>query len=346
MGKELHKPLKSKDLNNCTPSVIRKKYLELADDMNAIIDGQFWHCPHCGKWFTPEAFPKDNRHRSGIYPICTNCLEEMATVGKTRSSPGSITEESMQSVLRMMNRPWVPSIFTQAGEQMANDRANGIISSLFKNYLGILAHSSYGNSGWDSSDFSYDAVRGDNEDPIPDEAIKRWGLGFTRDDYLYLEDQYEDWTNRYECMNKTQEELFKNIVFNQLETYHARLSGKSTKDLVKSFQEMLDTMNITPKQNKVDQLKEGQTFGTMIQKWEETEPCPELEPDLMDIEQVGKVCDILLGHASKTAGIKSAYSENYERFMKEYKVNPPEGRERDSESSLFNSLFGDQLDFE
>ena len=45
--------------------------------------------------------------------------------------------------------------------------------------------------------------------PSP-ETIRFFGNGYTNEDYEFLQSQYDDWTTRYECNTKAQEELFNN----------------------------------------------------------------------------------------------------------------------------------------
>lgn len=78
-------------------------------------------------------------------------------------------------------------------------------------------------------------------------TVKFFGTSFTDDDYIYLQDQYTDWTTRCECKTKAQEEVFKRICFKQLEILKATRFGKNTKDLDKTLQEYMDTGGIKPK---------------------------------------------------------------------------------------------------
>ena len=139
----------------------------------------------------------------------------------------------------------------------------------------------------------------------PDLADK--GTGF-------LENQYQDWITRYECSTKTQEEIFERLSFKKWEINKATKSGQSTKDLDKTYQELMTTANIAPRQTSMDSMADAQTFGTLIQKYEETRPLPEIDPELEDVDKIGLYIDSFYrGHMSKMLGLKNRFSNIYER---------------------------------
>lgn len=46
-------------------------------------------------------------------------------------------------------------------------------------------------------------------------------------------------------------------------------------------------------------------MGTLIQKYEETRPLPEIDPELADVDKIGTYIDAFYrGHASKMLGLK------------------------------------------
>ena len=42
-------------------------------------------------------------------------------------------------------------------------------------------------------------------------ARKRFGSGYSDEELMFLENQYQDWVGRYECNTKAQEEVFENL---------------------------------------------------------------------------------------------------------------------------------------
>lgn len=182
----------------------------------------------------------------------------------------------------------------------------------------------------DSDDFKAD-----------EETIEFFGSGFTDSDYKFLKREYEDWTARHECKTKTQEEIFKDICFNRLQNLKALQKGEETKDITAAFQKMLDSGKLQPKQNSGDTMADNQTFGTLIDKWENTRPLPEIDEELKDVDKIGWYIDVFFkGHLSKMMGLKNAFSNLYTKFMKKYTVEKPEYSDEENSEVLFDAIFG------
>lgn len=173
------------------------------------------------------------------------------------------------------------------------------------------------------------------------EAEALFGFGFQQLDYIFLYDQYKDWTLRHECNTKVQEELFKEICLTQLELQKKHRSGDDTKDLMTSFQKLLDTANLQPKQNTSETLSDAQTFGKLLDKWETERPLPEIDEELQDVDRIGLYIDVFFkGHLAKMMGFKNSKSYLYDKFMADYTVHKPEYEDYEDEEALFDSIFG------
>lgn len=177
-------------------------------------------------------------------------------------------------------------------------------------------------------------------------TIDFFGSGFTNSDYKFLKKEYEDWTARHECNTKAQEEVFKRICFKQLEILKATRKGEDTKNLDATFQNLLDTAKLQPKQNSGDATAENQTLGTLIDKWENTRPLPEIDEELRDVDKIGFYIDTFFkGHTCKMLNVKNAFSNLYSSMMKKFTVNKPEYNldEEDYDSEMnFDAIFGNQ----
>ena len=172
-------------------------------------------------------------------------------------------------------------------------------------------------------------------------AAKLFGDGFNDEDYVYLYEQYSDWVARHECNTKVQEEVFKQICFTQLELLKATRRGDDTKDLNATFLKQLDAAKLQPKQSSGDTVAETQTFGTLIDKWENTRPIPEIDEDLKDVDKIGLYLDVFFkGHLSRMMGLKNGLSNLYTKFMKKYTVERPEYNDDEDGEALFDAIFG------
>lgn len=177
------------------------------------------------------------------------------------------------------------------------------------------------------------------------EKAKRFFKGnFTDDEYLYLQEQYDDWVDRNECKTKANEEIFKQLCFTQLEILRATNNNGDTKDLKLTFLKQLDAANLQPKQNKSDSISESQTFGTLINKWEDTMPVPEIDENLKDVDKIGLYIDVFMkGHLSKSLGLENGTSRLYEKYMEKYSVEKPEYKDDSDGEALFDAIFGKSL---
>lgn len=180
------------------------------------------------------------------------------------------------------------------------------------------------------------------------ETIMFFGFGYTNEEYEYLEEQYQDWTTRYECQTKTQEELFKNLCITQLIQQKASLQGntKAVNEAMKTFQELLGTANLKPNQLKDNALVDQNTFGTLIKKIENERPIGEPDPEWRDVDGIEEYIDTyFLGHLCKNVHLKNDKSEKYEKVMAKHTVKPPvyEG-DGDSEATSLLDRYSDKGD--
>ena len=162
---------------------------------------------------------------------------------------------------------------------------------------------------------------------------------------MFLENEYQDWTTRYPCENKSQELLFKRICFKELEIDKAQKDGKDTKELDATLQNLMGSLNIKPSQKNSNTLTDNLTFGQLIDKWEQEYPIPEPEEEFKDVDKIGLYIDVFFkGHLSKMMGLKNAFSSLYERFMSKYTVTKPQYDEDFDSEALFDQIFGSKID--
>jgi hypothetical protein len=177
---------------------------------------------------------------------------------------------------------------------------------------------------------------------VTPKTVKFFGMGFSEEEYVFLQEQYADWTTRHECKTKAQEELFKALCFAQLNIVNAQKTGNS-KDALKSFQDLLGSSNLKPSQTNDNTLSDQNTFGTLIKKWENEKPIPEPNPEWKDVDGIVRYITVwFLGHLCKMMGIKNSYSRMYEEEMHKYEVEKPEYEE--DENALFDAVFGNNLE--
>lgn len=176
---------------------------------------------------------------------------------------------------------------------------------------------------------------------ISPETVKFFGYGYQPEEYEYLDNQYEDWVERYECKTKAQEELFKNLSIAQLVIQRVQKNGttKEITDAMKTFQDLLGTANLKPNQNVDVPGSDQLTFGVLIKKLEQERPVSEPLEEWEDVDGIKKDIEtFFLGHLCNLVHVQNDYEEEYREEMKKYTVTPPVYEEDDDggETSLLD----------
>lgn len=348
-------PYTPEEVKKIGVSNVRTAYNELAEDYNKLMDFKYLICPMCGKpQKAEESFYKDVRFIGNRYPICKRCIQRMVEQRKTDRDEPNETKESVINVLRMLDRPYFNDLYekcvkgTDEGIKEKNRR------SPFLNYLTITGSlPQYAGKTWKDSEFDEDYYDVEFNDPnevnensrLFKQARNRFGKGYTSQDLVFLENQYQDWIKRYPCENKAQEILYESICLTQLNINKKQKSGKDTKDDLKTLQDLMTSLQIKPSQTNSNALTEAKTFGQLIEKWEDEwdggKPIPEPDEDFKDVDKIGMLIDVFFkGHLSKMMGLKNGFTHLYEKYMKKYTVTKPEYDEDTDSEAIFEQLFG------
>lgn len=135
--------------------------------------------------------------------------------------------------------------------------------------------------------------------------------------------------------------FIKQICFTQLDLFKANRAGRDTKTLNDTLIKQLDAAKLQPKQNAGDTTADNQTFGTLIDKWENTRPIPEIDEELRDVDKIGRYISVFFfGHLCKMIGVDNDYARQYEEYMNEYTVDKPEYAEDDADEAIYHAMFG------
>lgn len=93
---------------------IRQEYNKLANDYNRIINGDIYLCPKCNEFHNSDAFYTDKKYASGLFPICKKCLIGMACDYNKKSNQYSDNKQKTMDVLKMMDLPYIDSMYQSA----------------------------------------------------------------------------------------------------------------------------------------------------------------------------------------------------------------------------------------
>lgn len=315
-------------------------------------------CFHCGKEYVDTNYYKSHSvffDNIGKIPYCKQCIEKIYQYYFDKYiNEGCLTpeENAVKRLCMAFDIYYSQKAFSDA---MNSAKKRNMNISPMGAYMKMIQLQQFKEKSYDTtvSDMDKEDFVANISSSISDsievdeKTINFFGAGFTNEDYEFLKREYEDWTARHECKTKAQEEVFKDICFNRLQNLKALRKGEDTKDITASFQKMLDSGKLQPKQNSGDTTADNQTFGTLIDKWENTRPLPEIDEELRDVDKIGYYIDTFFkGHTCKMLNVKNAFSNLYSSMMKKFTVSKPEYNldEDDYDSELnFDTIFGDSI---
>lgn len=313
-------------------------------------------CLYCGNEYLDTNFYNSNSifySNTGKIPYCKQCMEKFYQYFyKKYTNEGCLAPEkkAVKRLCMIFDVYYRDDVYNSAMKKINDDSMNISPMSQYMKNIQLRQYNfnkeTYENTitQAEQENFAMSAIADISGDiSIDQKTMDFWGSGFTEEDYKFLQREYDDWVTRHECQTKAQEEIFKRICFKQLEILKATRRGEDTKNLDATFQNLLDTAKLQPKQNSGDAVSDAQTFGTLIDKWENTRPLPEIDEELKDVDKIALYVDIFFrGHLSKMMGLKNGLSNLYNKFMKKYTVEKPEYSDEENSEVLFDAIFGNQ----
>lgn len=320
-------------------------------------------CFYCGYEYVETNYYNSNSefyNNIGKIPYCKQCIEGFYQQYYERyTNEGCLTPEkkAVQRLCMIFDIYYRDDVFSSAMNKIKESNMNISPMGQYMKQIQLQQYNrnkeTYENTIYEAEqeNFAMSSISElSGETTVDHKTIDFFGSGFTDDDYKFLQREYDDWTARHECNTKAQEEVFKRICFKQLEILRATRRGEDTKNLDATFQNLLETAKLQPKQNAGDTTADNQTFGTLIDKWENERPLPEIDEELKDADKIGLYIDTFFkGHTCKMLGEKNAYSNLYSSMMKKYTVDKPEYEsDEDCDSEVvFDKFVGNALsDFE
>ena len=338
------------EIKKLTVAGVKKSYNELALDYNKLINLDYIYCPQCNDFITRNNFYKSNDTPSGInHTGCKKCLLKSATDYDKKNGIYKDNKQKAKKTLMLMDLPFIEDVYDAALADVTNAVNEKNRGTAWQQYMVMIQSlPQYRGLHWENSEFKVNSEYDDEYEvkenqKIIKKAKKRFGPGYSNEDYMWLENQYQDWVSRYECETKAQEIIFQRIAFKTWEIMKATRNGQPTKDLDTSLQSLLSSGDLLPRQDKNNSASDSLTFGQLIDKWENEQPIPEPTDEFKDVDRIGLLIDVFFkGHLAKMMGLKNAFSRTYENFMKKYTVNKPEYDEDTDSEILFDQIFGKQ----
>lgn len=297
-------------------------------------------------------------NNNGFVPICKTCSEKYY-LEKLLPALDYDEERAIEVMCSLFDWYYSEDAFAMS-KKAKETQSNGVLSSIYGGRRRLRQVQLRGETYLDTIMQRREAARkihtldeasGKDVDPdanhteIPEDVFKMFGPGYKPEEYEYLAEQYDDWTSRYEVNSKALETCIQSLCVSQLNIRRAQQnnSSKAAADAMKSFQDMLTTAKLSPKQTKEDQLAQTETFGTLIKQWEDERPIPEPEPEFRDVDGIRKLVTVFFfGHLCKMFNIKNDYADMYDEEISKYTVTKPQGNDDfEDEDTRTDALFRD-----
>ena len=344
------------EIKRLTVNSVKTAYHDLALDYNHLLNLDYIYCPHCGKWKSTNGnsnFYRSNKSKSGFeHFACKSCILDLCTDVDPKTGARTDNREKTINTFRQLNWKFSESDYNAQLQTINEGVGEKIRGTAVQNLIVMVASlPQYKNKTYKDSEFAIDDIENNSEENTRivqktiKSAKKRFGNNYSNEELMYLETEYQDWINRYPCENKGQEVLYKQICFIELNIDKAQKEGKDTKDLLKSLQDVMSSLQIKPSQNNSNALTEAKTFGQLIAKWETEKPIPEPDEDFKDVDGISDFVDIFMrGHLAKMMGLKNGYSEKYDSYIEQYSAKKHEYTEDETSQSMYDQIFGGDMD--
>lgn len=255
---------------------------------------------------------------TGRVPYCKVCLKNMSVDGN-----GNIDIEKFKKVLKEIDKPFLQDVLQSAYNESSKVENGDVIGIYFKN---INSLGQYKKLGWEDSKFGYENEDCDNSKyydsalndfVITKEMITKWGSNFEVDQYMMLEDLYQNLFNSYDIDNRSQEEYLKTACLYQLRNIEAIRQGDA--DEAKKWGSLFDSYMASGKL-KPNQLSESDkmggvtNFATFFQYIEKSNDFIPTFPDLI-LDDIDYSIFMLLNYNRTLMGLPEISLGEVKNFM-------------------------------
>lgn len=326
---------------------LRRDCYDLAHQMTAIIQTDIYRCPVCGEFLNKDRFYVYTPYFLQIFPICKDCLLEMATDYDAKLKKRIDNREKTIRVFSMLDLPFNEAIYQKCLDNIKegkNTRGSTAYQQLLSTVQSLpqytLQH--FKDSVFNSDDdvgYEFETNRKARK-----EIKKLFGVGYSEADYLFLQDQYDDFRTRTQVDSKSQEIYVTQICQQLLEIDKDRKSGKDVTKKLAALDSFMASAKLQPKQNVGNGISDAMTFSEMLEEWETTKPVPEPDPEFKDVDGIWHLLKVFFGWICLALGIKNVYTSEYEQEARKFEVQPPSETSEAVSEDNYARIFGKEGD--
>ena len=207
----------------------------------------------------------------GKIPICKECI------GKKYNEYYEKYKSERTAIYHLCMYLWIcfnDTIYKMASSAYSKEDVKTPIWQLYIQKLNSLGRANGAGIDFDESDLLEETSYTGNDEIIIDSRVKkRWGKGFTYEDYQWLEEDYMEWTTHTDCSQISVQKLVRMICIKELQIQKAREQNKQTDKLEKSLLDLMNNSNLTPKtMSALNESESTKIYGTWIRDIEQTRP--------------------------------------------------------------------------
>lgn len=228
----------------------------------------------------------------GVFPICKDCVKDRYS--KLLALYNMDIKKAFQRLLMTLDLYWNEDFLDNCIEK---SKKNG--KDWFGEYIRqITSNSKYKvKSTLDNVEILEDinkveVINGTEENiknKIPKKLIRKWGKGLEYDDYEYLEEQYEEYSNFYNDKTPTQRTLLKQISKCLWKLDDAYIEDSdNVKKYTDTLSKLMADADIKPSsKSKIDD-DDKLIFGKIMQIFEKTKPVVDRDEKYKDVDGIFK----------------------------------------------------------
>lgn len=240
-------------------------------------------CASCGKLKKETEFFVSYHaiHRvTGRLPYCKECLDDMI-----RDENKCISIENLQKTLKLIDRPFLYDYWDISVNSNPTSPLGEYMKNLaLKQNRSLKWKDSVFNDKEDKNSFLEDDNNIFNNFVITKEMVLKWGKGFRPDQYMMLEDLYQNLYNNYDIDNRSQEEYLKTACLYQLRNIEAIREGNAAEAQKwgSLFDSYMASGKLKPNQlSEADKMGGVTNFATFFQFVEKSNDFIPTFPDLI-----------------------------------------------------------------
>lgn len=331
-------------------------------------------CSMCGSSYKARSaryFPRSYGSQlwagwEGYLPVCKSCLEKLYEnyYTKLKNENASIRRICMKFDY------YYSSIIVQKAKQDREKEEQKLLDSgksLIFYYLDIICRQEYQSKNYDNTISEESIARqvitdasdidvasqiledaeDDSDRVLRQDLIYSWGEGFHPEEYLDLQEEYEDWMTRYIVDSKAREQLIKEACKTKILMSRA-LKENNTEQYSKLsdlWKKNMDAAELSPRAEKAAAKETEIPLGVMVQRFENERPIGKPDPEWEDVDGIMKLILVFfIGHLCAMIGFKNRYAEMYHEEMEKYRVKDPELSDMEDDEDVFDYIFGEGIE--